>query len=327
MYGFPKNTKAFMETTRLNYKLLNIYNSIGSPKPFDVSLRDGLQGLNKEKQGLFTTQHKIKLYNEIVDKHSPSNIEIGSFVNYKILPVFKDTEKLLNCLTKDNDNSNNINNINNYVLVPNMIQLQNALKAGAASFSFITSVSDSFQYKNTKMLLDENLSNINDMMVYLDDYRNFEIDSETGNIIANFRKKNVKIYVSCINRCPIEGEIKTSRIISQLIKINKLNPDKICLSDTCGTLTPENFTSIINYCKKAKIDIKKFSLHLHIKPEMEDIVQEIVFIALDNGINEFDVSHLSTGGCSVTMDKDKLAPNMNYEQYYKFLMNYMISRI
>ena len=45
--------------------------------------------------------------------------------------------------------------------------------------------------------------------------------------------------------------------------------------------------------------------------------------ALDNGINEFDVSAVNTGGCSVTMDKSDLTPNMNYEQYYRFLTNYL----
>ena len=46
--------------------------------------------------------------------------------------------------------------------------------------------------------------------------------------------------------------------------------------------------------------------------------------AIDYGIEEFDVSYLTTGGCSVTMDKNKLAPNMSYEQFYKYITNYLI---
>lgn len=315
------NSKSFIQSILSNHKLLTIYNSIGRPKAFDVTLRDGLQGLSKEKQMLYTTQYKIKLYNEIIDKYSPQNIEIGSFVSDKVLPIFRDTNDLVNYT----NNNKRYSNINNYVLIPNFTQLQNALKSGASNFSLITSVSDSFQYKNTKMSLNENLKNITDIMAYLDDYSLYNVDGTTQTVNGN-KMNNIKIYISCINHCPIEGEIKMSRIMNQLIKINNLKPTSICLSDTCGTLIPHDFIDILRNCDKNGIDIKKLSLHLHVKPEREHIVQELVHIALDNGISEFDVSALSSGGCSVTMDENKLAPNMSYEQYYKFLMNYMMSR-
>jgi hydroxymethylglutaryl-CoA lyase len=318
---FPNTAKKFIHKSFKKTQFNNLYNSIGMPTPFDVTLRDGLQGLTIEEQQNFTTINKEILYDYIIKNYNPPNIEIGSFVNSKILPIFKDTDKLLNYVNKKC-----YDNINNYVLVPNMLQLQNALNSGAKNFSFITSVSESFQYKNTKMSLTENLENINNMMLYLDDYRNFDIDSDTGEIINNFKPNYIKIYVSCINHCPIEGEIKFSRIISELIKINKLNPTKICLSDTCGNLKSEDFTSIINYCKEGGIDIKKFSLHLHIHPHREKEAEKIFHEALDNGINEFDVSAVNTGGCSVTMDKSKLTPNMNYEQYYKFLTSYLMDK-
>ena len=41
-------------------KYIDIYNLLGKPRPFDVTLRDGLQGLSKEEQKLFTTEEKIK---------------------------------------------------------------------------------------------------------------------------------------------------------------------------------------------------------------------------------------------------------------------------
>ena len=100
--------------------------------------------------------------------------------------------------------------------------------------------------------------------------------------------------------------------------------DKICLSDTCGTITHSDFVEIIENIKKIGINIEKISLHLHVKPNREKEMEEIFHSALDYGIREFDVSELKTGGCSVTMDKNNLAPNMSYEQYYKFLINYLI---
>ena len=52
---------------------------------------------------------------------------------------------------------------NHYVLVPNLEYLMNALSLGCQNFSFISSVSDSFQKKNTKMTLEENYINLNKM--------------------------------------------------------------------------------------------------------------------------------------------------------------------
>ena len=67
----------------------------------------------------------------------------------------------------------------------------------------------------------------------------------------------------------------------------------------------------------------KLSLHLHVKNGREDIVEKIIHKALDRRIIDFDVSLLETGGCSVTMNKNQIAPNLSYELYYKSLVNYI----
>ena len=45
---------------------------------------------------------------------------------------------------------------------------------------------------------------------------------------------------------------------------------------------------------------------------------------MNNGIRSFDVSALESGGCSVTMDKSELAPNLSYDLYYKSLATYLL---
>jgi pyruvate/oxaloacetate carboxyltransferase len=168
------------------------------------------------------------------------------------------------------------------------------------------------------MLLNENLYNLHDMMNIIDEYK-------YKNIQVNYK---VKLYISCINECPIEGKISLSKIINHIYCLNMLNFDKICLSDTCGSLTNSEFIKIMDsILKNIKIDVSKISLHLHIKPERENEVEDIVHTALDYGINEFDVSELNTGGCSITMENNKLSPNMNYEQFYRFINNYLLKII
>jgi len=297
--------RSFVEFCQSNKSLTNKYiNQLLKVRPFDVTLRDGLQGLTIDEQKNYVTDFKKQIYQEIIDKHNPLNLEIGSFVSGKLLPIFNDTQYLLNSI-KDCKNK--------YVLIPNQQQLLKALRFGATNLSFITSVSDSFQLKNTKLTKNENDVNLNNMFHLLDEY----------SLYKKCFQYNTKVYVSCINECPIEGKIPMNNIFSELSFLNSMKFDKICLADTCGSLTSKDFNYIISRVNEMGIDIKKITLHLHVKPERENEVQDIVHSALDYGIEEFDVSYLKSGGCSVTMDK-KIVPNMSYEQYYKFLVNYVL---
>lgn len=304
---YPKCGRSFMDLIGSDGRLLNKYiiHKIKNVKLFDVTLRDGLQSLTNEEQLAFKTDDKKFLYNYITQKYHVKNLEIGSCVNKKILPIFNDTEELLN-YTKLNNKD-----INNYILVPNYEQLLNAIQFGARNFSFITSVSNSFQMKNTKMTIEQSYNEIHNMMVFLDD--------------SPLKDYNIKLYVSCISKCPIEGNITINTIVNNLVKLHKLRPDKLCLSDTCGELQPVQLYNIIQGLIFNKLDLSRFSLHLHVKPERELEVEKLFHLALDHGINEFDVSYLKSGGCSLTMDKNEIAPNMSYEQFYKFLTTYLIN--
>jgi isopropylmalate/homocitrate/citramalate synthase len=330
---YPKCAKTFREFYSRDKSLFSKYiMKLKDVRPFDVTLRDGLQGLSKEEQINIKSLDKIKLYFLIQQKYEPANMEIGSVVSNKIFPVFQDSSTIYNhveyslleeeatsknSILIPNENKNQDYSLlekevnpNNFILIPNENKFKDINKfIGLNCFSFITSVSESFQMKNTKMSLTTTFQQINNMIHTLE---------------ATSNKHKTKIYVSCINECPLEGKIPLLNIVSELFVLSTMKVDKICLSDTCGTLTKEDFVDIIENTKKVGIDTKLFSLHLHVKPEREEEVQEIVHIALDYGIEEFDVSYLNTGGCSATMNKSELVPNMSYDQYYKFLTNYLL---
>jgi hydroxymethylglutaryl-CoA lyase len=307
--SYPKCAHSFIEfcnsekhsNSKLFHKLINV-------RPFDVSLRDGLQGLSHQEQILMTPFDKINLYYKIKEKYQPKNMEIGSIVSSKILPIFKNSDNFYNHIEL---NQNNINEtkINNFILIPNEKQFENINKfINLSCFSFITSVSESFQMKNTNMTLDKTFQQLNNMMIILDDQP---------------RHNMVKLYVSCINECPIEGKIDNNIVIDKILKYQKLKPDILCLSDTCGTLTSEDLNYIISNVKKNK-NYENLSLHLHVKKGREDDVEQVIHTALDLGITSFDVSALESGGCSVTMNKSELAPNLSYDLYYKSLATYLL---
>jgi hypothetical protein len=307
--SYPKCAKSFTEFCIEADKYLTNKSVISllRVKPFDVSLRDGLQGLSKEQQLTIKPIDQINLYFQIKEKYKPRNMEIGSIVSSKVLPIFKNSDSFYNyieyCQLAPDEPK-----INNFILIPNENQFNNINKfRGLSCFSFITSVSESFQMKNTRMTLDTTFQQLNNMMRILDDKP---------------EKSTVKLYVSCINECPIEGKINNDIIIGKILKYQELKPDILCLSDTCGTLTVQDIEYILSNLTKDKC--KNISLHLHVKPGREDEVEQIIHTALDFGINSFDVSALKSGGCSVTMKESDLAPNLSYELYYKSLATYLL---
>lgn len=280
----------------------HISKTISNLKLFDVSLRDGLQSINKDLQAKFTTEHKLNLYEDIIKKYNPEYIEVGSLVSPKILPILADSEDIFNKLRHQEDK--------NFLLVPSLVKLRTSVNIGCKNISLITSVSESFQLSNTKKTLSQTKEEIVEMMYELD----------------NFTTKNprIKIYLSCIDHCPIEGQIPIDKIVSEIKFYNDVcKPDIICLSDTCGNLEYENFVKILNKIKNEGIEYKKISLHLHIDSNKLENYKKIFFKALDRNIGEFDVSLLETGGCSVTMGAGKTKPNLSYELYYKFLSEYI----
>ena len=167
--------------------------------------------------------------------------------------------------------------------------------------------------KNTKMSLATTFQQLNNMMRQLDD---------------KSKRHTIKLYVSCINKCPIEGKIDNNIVIEKILTYQQLNPDILCLSDTCGTLTVDDFNYILNSLKQ--LGVKRYynnlSLHLHVKSGRENEVEQIIHTALDFGITSFDVSALESGGCSITMDKSDLTPNLSYDLYYKSLATYLLKQ-
>jgi isopropylmalate/homocitrate/citramalate synthase len=307
----PICAKSFRTWLLSNPKYKKFYYELEEPVLFDVTLRDGLQSLTKDEQNEFTTNKKLEIYKEIVLRYKPTNIEIGSIVSEKVLPIFKDTFQFFEDIN-NYQNETLTEKTNHFILVPNKDKLKKIINNNSINcLSFITSVSNSFQLKNTKMNLEQSDQEIYEMLYQLDE-----------NIVRT-NKPIIKLYVSCINECPIEGKLDNDFIVNRILKLSKMNVENICLSDTCGTITTEDFEYIIESCLFFGLAPSKFSLHLHVKNERKNEVERLIHKALDFKINKFDISYLKTGGCSVTMKKTSLAPNLCYDLYYKSFVSYI----
>lgn len=293
-----------------------VYKLIGSPTPFDVTLFDAMCFLNKSQTPLLNTNKKMAYYHDIITEYKPKNIEIGLIACKKTFPIFKDTIQFNKAIIEYNSNMNLLCQDympNCFITIPNEYQFNKVFHENTSiqNFSFITSISKSFQFKNTKMTLSDSFKDINNMLARIDDSKN---------------KYGSKLYVSCINECPIDGKMNNDYVVDRLIELIQLKADIICLSDTCGTLHNNDFKYIIQKTLKNGINPKKLCLHMYVDPNCEENTEKIFHIALDHGINNFNVSAFNFDGFLNNKKKQNIFPTLQYELYYKFLQSYIISK-
>jgi len=292
-----------------------IYNKI-NPILCDVSLRDGIQNAKKEN---FPTDKKMSIFHTIVTEFQPKKIEIGSLTSPKILPVMSDTSVLHNYVCQYLNMHININKLTDkpetYVLIPSENQLYSAFKHNMKNFSFITSTSEQFQIRNTKKTLTETKLEFDRMFSMW--FREPEKDLH-----------KTKLYISCINSCPILGLIDNDLILKEILYYHKTYDfNEICLSDTMGTLKYDDFTYIIDSCILFGVAPSKLSFHFHCSKDNYENLEKIIYYCFTKNLNKFDISMLGTGGCSVTMNSDKLAPNLSYDMFYNIINKYIEKKL
>lgn len=285
-----------------------LYNKI-NPILCDVTLRDGLQNAKVED---YPTEHKKKVFQNIIKSENPPKIEVGSLTSYRILPIMKDSIEIykyaLDYVTKEKMNTEL------YVLVPSLSKLNLAMNNKIQNYSFITSTSNAFQLRNTCRTLDKTKEELRTIFERLD-----------NTSIQNSKKK---LYISCIDHCPIVGKIDKEIIVKELVYYNtNYDFDEICLSDTCGNLSFDTFSFLIENATYLGIPTSKVSLHLHVSNENMENIKKILKYCFENEINKFDISALATGGCSITIENKKLLPNLSYGVFYNILYEYIHEKI
>ena len=274
-----------------------------NPILFDVSLRDGIQNASPEK---YDFNVKKDVFRSIMAHKCPQKIEVGSIVSPRVLPIMADTTDIYK-YAKDYIDNNLQSENELYVLVPNETYLDIALQQNITNFSFITSVSNAFQMKNTRFSLDQTKTKLATMQKMLTDTN---------------EPHSTKLYVSCINECPVFGKIDNDFIIYELLNYHtKFEFDEICLSDTMGNLSFEDFEYIVSTIFHFGFPKSKLSIHLHTTGSNYYEIKQILYYCFDHNINKFDVSVLNDGGCSVTMHRG--IPNLSYELFYEIVERYI----
>jgi hypothetical protein len=135
----------------------------------------------------------------------------------------------------------------------------------------------------------------------------------------------IKLYISCINECPIQGMMDDDNIIQEIYDYHhNYRFNEICLSDTMGTLDPIYFEYIIKKCIYLGIPISKFSVHFHYSSKNILNVENLLRMCFRYNITKYDVSMLDTGGCSITMNKEQTTSNLTYDLFYDIFNRYIL---
>lgn len=314
-----KGAKQLLNCIKNSEPHKSIYEFI-NPILTDVSLRDGIQSMAAETM---PTHKKIDLFHKIVDFGAVKNIEMGSLVSPKCYPIMNDVQTIYNYGAQYLENKEPLTEMrlaadgeqcelpDLYVLVPNKGNLIKGMKANIKNFSFITSVSNSFQLRNVnKGLVDTNVEIIS------------MIQCVTHHKYPSPYK--VKLYISCVDHCPFEGKISNDVVIQEIVKHSYYSFDELCLSDTCGKLTFKNYKHIIDECiDKYNINPERLSIHLHVNNENRFNVENIIRYSLNRKIRRFDISMINGGGCSMTIKNKDLNRNMDYDMFFKILYKYV----
>ncbi len=230
----------------------------------DVGPRDGLQN----EPVVLTPAQRARMAELLIDS-GLKRIQVGSFVNPKLVPQMNHTDETLNLLKKYDD-------VRLSVLVLNERGLDEAIRSGAKHVEIFVSASQTHSKKNTGIYTDEALSVALSMIKR-----------------AHAAGLTVSAGVMCAFGCEFEGKIDPDAVLRIVDDFAELGVAEISLADTTGQGRPEHIESMIKKMVKI-IPVSKISFHLH---NTYGNAEDNLLAAVNEGVRLFDASIGGLGGC------------------------------
>ena len=194
-------------------------------------------------------------------------IEVGSFVNPKVIPQMADTKQLLKKL--------DLNSSMTYsVLVPNKKYYEEALKSKVKEIAIFTAASNKFTKKNINCTIEESFKKIKEF-------------------VPQAIKKGIKVrgYVSCVLGCPYEGVVDPMVVREVSKRLFEVGCYEVSLGDTIGIGNPESTLKLLQTIDK---DDGKYAFHFH---DTGGKAISNILTCLNHGYDTFDSSIGGLGGC------------------------------
>lgn len=258
----------------------------------DVSPRDGLQN----EPHAIPTDDKARLV-ELLTLTGVDEVEVTSFVSPKWVPQLGDAAQVFEAVADLKPPELVFS-----ALVPNDRGAHAALRVNEHAgrrvidkVSVFTAASETFTRKNVNATIAESVERFRPVVA-----------------LAHGSGLRVRGYVSCIVRCPFEGDVHPARVAEVAAMLLDAGVDEIDLGDTIGAATPESLGPVLDAVRPivggfALRDDGEAPLTLHLHDTMGR-AGECVAAALAAGVRSFDASAGGLGGCPFASSDEGRAP-------------------
>ena len=168
----------------------------------------------------FSTQQKLELIERAIDA-GVRRIEVGSFVNPKLVPQMADAEAVSAGLTRRAD-------VIYIGLVLNKRGALRAMEAGLDELGAVCAASDGFAIRNQGQTSDESLQMCSEVVR-----------------LAKHEGRRGQITISAAFGCPFDGEVDPQRVVDMARTAAAAGPLEIVLADTIGVAAPRDVAELV----------------------------------------------------------------------------------
>lgn len=275
-------------------------------KLFDVTMRNGLQSV----RGVIPLETKKNMTVDLLKRRRPDSMEIGALVSPNVMPQMSTSIELFKYANHYISNIKELDTKLFMLVPPRFDKLCQAHELGVRHVSIMSSASDDFQMKNVRHSTTQTLTAVT-------------------NSLRLLRFDSVKVYLSCVDQCPVlGGRLHAYQIADSVLDYLTIpQVSEICLSDTMGTLTAIKLAEILEEVAAAGVSMNKISLHLHVNKDNVRNTTAMMYVASIAGIKKLDVSDTSTGGYNMTMNASQSHGNLTYDVLMSTIEKYTIMRM
>lgn len=237
----------------------------------DVGMRDGLQN----ETVVVPFEKKIEFL-KLLLQSGIEYIQVGSFVNPKVLPQMADTDEIFAYVKNNNLKPDNVILT---ALILNEKGMERAFTAGVDRILMGVSASETHSMKNTRMSVTE----------------------ATERIIAIAKECQsagypVQVSVQSAFGCGYEGKVPEENVLSILDKYFNSGINTISFADTAGHATPKQIISLFSKAKIMNPDVV-IAAHFH---NTYGLGMLNVQTAIDCGATFIETAFGGLGGCPFT---------------------------
>jgi hydroxymethylglutaryl-CoA lyase len=233
----------------------------------DVSLRDGMQILNRH--AVIPLEARLKVVEALVRATVPY-IEVGSFVNPRVVPAMRDTRELLERMPPYNGQI--------AALAPTLEYYERLREAPRVNtVALFVSASEAYSRANTRMSVGQALD---------------AAGAVAGAAVEDGYRLRGYLSYAFRDKSQAHGEMPVEKVEEICRRLIAMGCETVALSDTDGLATPQDIERIILPLAD-RLGLDHIGVHLH---DRRGLGVTNAYVAYKTGVRTFDASIGGIGG-------------------------------